>query len=97
MASLFGGNFSTGQATVTAVAARAFAQSNSAPRANGGIVIKALAANTQLVYVGPDATVSSSNGFPLDPGASVAVPLDDPSKIFAISASGSQTIAVIYI
>lgn len=34
-----------------------------------GVVIKALAANTGIVYVGFDADVTASNGFPLAAGA----------------------------
>jgi hypothetical protein len=38
------------------------------------------------VYVG-DENVTTSSGFPILPGAAIELPVDDPSKIYVVSAS----------
>lgn len=95
MGALFGGNISTAQVAVTTAAA-ALASPSDSNRASGGIVIKSVAANGAIVYIG-HVGVTTSNGFPLDPGSSISVPVDDPSKIYAVAASGTQTVAILYI
>ena len=46
------------------------------------VVIQGLDANTGLVYLGASNSVSSSNGFQLDSGASLAIPIDNLNKIW---------------
>lgn len=46
-----------------------------------GVTVKALAANTNNVYVG-DSSVDSSNGYVLDAGESVFIEVDDLAKVF---------------
>lgn len=53
------------------------------------VLVKANAANTGDVYVGR-AGVSASNGYPLDAGEEVKIPIDDPSKIYVIGSADNQ-------
>lgn len=53
------------------------------------VYIKANAGNTGDVYVGL-AGVSASNGYPLDAGEEVKIPVDDPSKIWVIGSADNQ-------
>lgn len=94
----FGGGLTTFQVSVTGTAGRLLAASANAPRASVGVAVKALTANTQIVYIGgtTGAATSSSNGWPLSPGETLSTNLDDASKLWAISASGTQTLAVAY-
>lgn len=56
------------------------------------VLLQASADNTDIVYVGHDAHVSASNGWPLDAGESVEIPIDDPSKIWIIGGADDQTV-----
>jgi len=52
--------------------------------------------NTVPVWVGRSTVTADSaatGGFPLKPGASLFMPVDDPSGIFVISTTGGQDIA----
>lgn len=81
----------------TAAAERLTAQSTgNVPRANGGIVVKALSTNTAVVYVG-DSSVTTSDGFPLSANESISLPVDDPSKVYCISGTSSQVLRVLYV
>ncbi len=70
-----------------------------------GILVRAAGAgedspNSDIVYVGAagvTADNSVSGGFPLLPGASLILPVDNPNKIYAISPSGTQDLAWICI
>jgi hypothetical protein len=57
------------------------------------VILKALSTNTEIIYIGTDANVTSGNGFPLSPGEVVVWPVRDTDNCWAISASGSQTLA----
>jgi hypothetical protein len=46
-----------------------------------GVTVKALAANTGIIYLG-NATVASTNGFQLSVGEEKFVEIDDPAKIY---------------
>ena len=45
------------------------------------------------IYVGPKATVSAANGYPLVAAGdnAVEIAIDDPSKVWVIGAAGGQT------
>lgn len=94
----FGCDIKALQATVTGSAARLVAvpAGGGRPRANGGLAVKALAANTQTVWLG-GSDVTTSLGYPLAAGESIAIACDDPSRVWALSTSGSQTVAIIYL
>lgn len=61
-------------------------------KAYRSILIKALEANTGVVYVGTS-KVTTSNGFPLEAGASIELEVSDPSTIYAVASAISQNIA----
>ena len=52
------------------------------------IVVKALAGNTGKVYVGPDANVTTSNGFELSAGDGVT--LETSAPVYAIADAAGQ-------
>jgi hypothetical protein len=83
--------------TVTSSAAPVVAASAGNKRAIGnGIEVYALTTNTAIVYIG-GSDLTSANGRPLSPGASVSWPLDDPSKVYAICATASQELRITWI
>lgn len=45
------------------------------------VLVRALNDNTDVVYIGNE-TVSSSNGYPLNPAEVVSIPIDDVSRIY---------------
>lgn len=66
-------------------------------RASGGVLVRALTANTQPCWVGSSSGVTTGNGYPLYPGDAVALNVDDPSRVWAIATSGTQTLAYLYL
>ncbi len=67
-----------------------------------GILVRAAGAgedtpNDDIVYVGGPGVTADNNagtgGFPLLPGASLILPVDNPFKVYAISPSGTQDLA----
>lgn len=93
----FGASPTSGQVSVTGSAAiLVAAPSSGTGRCSSGIVLYALAANTQNVFVGPSG-VTSSTGYAIEPGKALSLDVDDPSRIYAVSASGTQTITYIYV
>ena len=60
------------------------------------IVIKAMPTNTGLIYVG-GSSVSSSNGFPLDPGETLILAVDHVhAPVWIDSAVSGESVAYIY-
>jgi|TARA_Y100001938_G_C8059752_1_gene416498 hypothetical protein len=66
--------------------------------ARRGVQIVADSSNTVTVYIGP-ATVTagtssaSTDGYPLAAGESIVVPVIEPSKIYAVTASSTAIIS----
>lgn len=58
------------------------------------IRICAPAANTAAIYYG-DSTVTTSNGIEVVAGTTVDVWVDRPSRIYAVAASGTQSLRVL--
>lgn len=67
-----------------------------------GILVRAPGAgepvpNTEVVWVGRACVTASSDvnngGIPITPGGSIVLPVDDPSKVYAISLDAGQDIA----
>lgn len=56
------------------------------------VTIKALAENTQNVYIGTTSSVTTANGFELAAGDSIDLDLQNGQAIWAIAVSGTQTI-----
>lgn len=72
------GTIGNGQKVVTTAAtAEALASTTTIK----GVIIKALATNTQNVYVG-DSGVTAANGFVLAAGETVAIDVADPATVF---------------
>jgi hypothetical protein len=71
-------------------------------KAEKGILIRAPGAtdtvpNTVPVWIAQTSTVTAdstgSGGYPLAPGESVSLPVNDPSELYVISTAADQTIA----
>lgn len=61
-----------------------------------GVHIKAPLTNTQTVYVGSNTLVTApTTGFPLEPGESIFIEIDNISKLYARSGSTGQKVAYI--
>lgn len=60
-----------------------------------GCVLKALTANTGLVYVG-GATVAAANGYPLSPGESISLDIQNLNQIWLDTATNGNDVRVLY-
>lgn len=81
--------FKTGVVTIGVTAAKLL---NSGHRAYSYVLLEADAANGNDVYVGHDGSVSASNGWRLDAGQNVMIPINDPSKIWIIGGAADQKV-----
>lgn len=79
-----------GQVTIGS-AATPFTAANIAVK--NGLIIKSLSSNANLCYIG-DATVSASTGFPLSPGESTSIAIDNVSRMYVF---GTNTEKIAYI
>jgi hypothetical protein len=90
----------TGQTTIGVTATQLLApQSGTSAgvgRCSGGVIVKAPSTNTATVFIGGSG-VTAANGFPLAPGDSCSLNVDDPSRIFGIVAAATQPLAYIYL
>jgi hypothetical protein len=67
--------------------------STNSVRVRSGVHLKAPTSNTGAIYVGANALATSAlNGFPLEPGESLYLEIDNLNKIFVVSSGGSQKI-----
>lgn len=60
-----------------------------------GVKVKAASDNTAAVYVGMDNQVAA-NGYELLDGESIKISIDMLDKIWAVAASGTQTIYLLF-
>lgn len=62
-----------------------------------GLQIKSAAGNTGVVYLGRSNVTANSNaqtgGYPLQPGESIAIPIDEAKQIYVIASQVSQDVA----
>ena len=77
--------FYTGQGTSDATAAPLVGPGFSF-EADKKVVVRASASNSASIYVGPSG-VTTATGFALTAGESVEVWVDDPAKVFVVSAA----------
>lgn len=99
MASKQAGSWSVGTQTISAVKVGQTTSNATAQRLNGGapltvtngVLVQALAANTNKVYIG-DGLVTSSNGFELQAGQSVPFTVNSISDLYVIGGSGSDKV-----
>lgn len=62
-----------------------------------GVTLKAAATNTGTLYIGDSSSVTagttgSTDGFPLEPGESVTLPVNNPNLLYAIASVANQKI-----
>lgn len=57
-----------------------------------GVTIKALAGNSNTVYIGASDAVTSSTGYPLAAGEEKFIPVDDLSLVWLIGGASGQEI-----
>lgn len=86
--------FRTQRVTVAATAARLGAVG--LPKLYSGVFIKALSTNTNAVFVGMDDQVTAANGFELSKDESIHIPIDAIDKVWAIVASGTETVCLLF-
>lgn len=79
--------FKTGQTTIGTTAARLIPAGH---KAYSYVYIEADIGNTNDIFVGHDGGVSSANGWRLDAGQSITIPIDDPNKIWIVGGAASQ-------
>jgi hypothetical protein len=65
--------------------------------ATKGVLVKASAANTGTVYVGDSSGVTAdaadgTDGFPLAPGESLLIPIDNANKVYLIATAASHKV-----
>jgi hypothetical protein len=83
----------TGQVSVTTSGVQIY---SGGVKPDVGLQIKSLTANGALIYVGKQG-VTSSNGYPLDPGEPLFIPASEIHLWYAVSASGTLTLAYLLI
>lgn len=52
-----------------------------------GLLIQAIDTNSGTIYVGFNGDISTSNSYPLTPGAELILPVIDPQKIYVIAST----------
>lgn len=66
-------------------------------RVSRGVQLKAAATNSAVIYVGnQDVTIAAqdaTDGFPLEPGDALFLPIDSPHKIFLVAAAPNQSVS----
>ena len=88
--------FSTG--SKTGIGSTAVAITSRNLNASRGVQIMASTSNSVAVYIGPQGVTagtssSDTDGFPLAAGESVVVPVIEPNKIYAITASSTASLS----
>jgi len=61
-----------------------------------GVTVKAAVDNTDTVYIGNSdvtaGTTAATDGFPLEPGESITLPVNNPNLLYAIGAAANQKV-----
>ena len=67
------------------------------PKLSRGVQLKAAASNSATIYVGNDDVTINANdatdGFPLEAGDALFLPVDSPHKIYLIAAAPNQALS----
>lgn len=58
-----------------------------------GVIVQAHPNNAGIVYVGNSAGVTTANGFPLAPGASVTLPIPNTNQVYLVASQAAQLAA----
>ena len=85
--------FGNGQGTV---ASPGTAQALAGSTTIKGVTVKALKTNSGTIYIG-DASVDSSNGYPLEAGAQLAIAINNLNKVFVDASGASQSYAFAWV
>lgn len=80
-------SLTTGKTTVTTAGTRVVLATSAS--VNSGVVVKALASNTGLIYVG-NSTVASTNGFQLSAGDTVTIITASLANVYIDSAVNTE-------
>jgi len=88
--------FSTGSKTGIGTSAVSITSQNL--NASRGVQVLASTSNSVAVYIGPEGVTAgtssaSTDGYPLAAGEAIVVPVIEPSKIYAVTASSTATIS----
>jgi hypothetical protein len=91
---LRGGHPKTGQFTVPTGTATLIATVPAGGQGayGGGLKVMALPSNTATIYIGP-LGITTTTGFPMVAGNIVFLPIDDPSRLAAVSGTAGQGLA----
>lgn len=93
----FGAVPKTVQKTASSTAGTLVAADGTKPsRSGSGILLRAPSGNSATVFVG-GSDVTTSNGYGLEAGKELWLPIDDPSKVFVVVATGTQPVHVLYL
>ena len=79
----------------TTVGTSAVQLAPSALASRKSVAVRALAANSGKVYVGPTNAVTTSTGYELSAGDAVTIDLDASANVFAIGSASGQTVAIL--
>ena len=85
-------SFISGQVSVSTAAAQL---ATGQPNANTNVVLYAHSGNASTVYVGGDSTVTTTTGYALDAGKSVALSINNVDEVWSICGGGSNKISFV--
>ena len=81
--------FFTGQESVNSTASAVVVNQ----AADRGVMLSALVTNSSTIFIGNTGSVDEDNGFPLEPGENLTLGVGNVNEIFAVTASGTETVA----
>tara|TARA_B100000519_G_C14079056_1_gene360585 strand:+ start:349 stop:645 length:297 start_codon:yes stop_codon:yes gene_type:complete len=86
----------------TSISTTAVKITSTSSYAKRGVQIVATLANTVPVYIGPEGvtagtSAATTDGYPLQAGESIVIPVIDPTKIYAITASSTASISFLLV
>lgn len=61
------------------------------------VLVKSDKNNSGNIYIGGDDLTGTSDGYLLEPGEAVVIPIDNPCKIWAVSDSGTNKLYVLVV
>jgi len=61
------------------------------------VIVKSYSKNNGNIYIGGEDLQGTSDGYLLEPGEAVVIPVDNPCKIWAVSDSGNNKLFILMI
>jgi len=83
------------QSRTIGTTAENISQGNLETPLQNGVRVKADAGNGDNIYIGDSDTVSTTDGFPLDAGEEVFIPIDELGKVWVIGGAIDQDFHII--